>query len=69
MSKIHGVSFALALVAIPALVVSASAVPANRFNAAVHSSTVVYGHDGQVIGQDPDPSIRAQLVRDQYLGN
>lgn len=61
MSKIVGISLALttALVAIPTLAISAPA------NSPAANPTVVYGHDGAVFGQDPDPAIRNMLRRDQ----
>ena len=60
MSKIRGISLilSLALAAVSSLPISASAAPLNR-------STAVYGTSGQVIGHDPDPSIRSMLQRDQ----
>ena len=34
----------------------------------VQNSTAVYSR-GRYLGQDPDPSIRAQLLRDGWFGN
>ena len=60
MSKSLGISFALtlALASVPTLLISASAAPFDL-------STAVYGTSGQVIGHDPDPSIRSMLQRDK----
>lgn len=33
-----------------------------------YSGNTVYGWDGRVLGSDPDPNIRFQLLRDQNLG-
>lgn len=65
MSRILGISFALAtaLVAIPTLLSSASAAPLNR--STNNLSNAVYSNNGSVIGEDPDPSIRSMLLRDQ----
>lgn len=61
MSKVLGFSLALtmALVAIPTLVKSALAAPVNQIE-----SYVVYDTNGTVLGKDPDPSIRAMILRD-----
>jgi hypothetical protein len=59
MSKILGASLALTLglAALPTLLNSASAAPFNQ-------RTAVYGTSSQVVGHDPDPSIRSMLQRD-----
>jgi hypothetical protein len=33
-----------------------------------YGGNTVYGWDGRVLGADPDPNIRFQLLRDQNLG-
>ncbi len=33
-----------------------------------YDANTVVGWDGQVLGSDPDPNIRFQLMRDQSLG-
>jgi hypothetical protein len=33
-----------------------------------YDANTVVGWDGQVLGSDPDPNIRFQLMRDQNLG-
>ena len=33
-----------------------------------YGGNTVYGWDGRVLGSDPDPNIRFQLLRDQNLG-
>jgi hypothetical protein len=33
-----------------------------------YDANTVYGWDGRVLGADPDPNIRFQLLRDQNLG-
>jgi hypothetical protein len=33
-----------------------------------YGANTVYGLEGQVLGTDPDPNIRFQLLRDQSLG-
>lgn len=32
-----------------------------------HSAKAVYGWDGRYLGNDPDPNIRFQLMRDQNM--
>lgn len=61
MSKVYRLSLALttALVAIPTLVNSASAAPIFQ-----RDGNAVYGTDGTVLGRDPDPSVRAMILRD-----
>jgi hypothetical protein len=64
MSKLQAalLGLTLAVVAAPALTASVSAATVNR-------SDLVYSSDGQIIGQDPDPAIRAQLLRDYNTSN
>ena len=65
MSKIFGMGLALtlALVAIPTLVISASAAP-------IRSHMGAYGSSASgSVAQDPDLSIRGSLWRDEVLGN
>ena len=61
MSKLRGFTLALttALVAIPTLVSSASAAPIFQ-----HDGYAVYDSDGTLLGRDPDPSVRAMILRD-----
>jgi hypothetical protein len=33
-----------------------------------YGANTVFGFEGQVLGTDPDPNIRFQLLRDQSLG-
>jgi len=66
-----------ALIATPALAASTHKTKHSRSYRASHSyasepqpdaANEIHGWDGQLIGTDPDPNIRIQMLRDQSRG-
>ena len=73
MKLLSAVVSAVALIATPALASKVKKGKESGFNAYAssqqpHGANTVIGSDGKILGADPDPNIRFQLMREENFG-